>query len=205
MAPGDVVQNVAGVDVAYDRSGRWCAAAAAILSWPHLRVVGEAVRLGPVEAPYRPGDLAAREAGPILGALRDVAPPPDLVLVDGHGLAHPRRRGLACAVGEGIRVPTVGVAKEPLVGRWAPPLSARGAWAPVQDQGEMVGAVVRTRADVKPVFVSVGWGLTLTEAIRWILRLSPRYRLPEPLRAAHAWAGQALRKAPALTNAVLCD
>jgi len=193
VATGDALQKVAGVDVAYDRAGRRCVAAAVVLLSPTLTPLCEACWEGPVEAPYRPGLLATREAGPISRALARLSSLPDLILVDGHGRAHPRRWGLACAVGAKVRVPTVGVAKDPLVGRWDEPRPERGRWTPLEDRGEVVGAAVRTRARVKPVFVSVGWGVGLSEAVRWVLRLSPRYRLPEPIRAAHFRAGQILR------------
>ncbi|RMG94078.1 MAG: endonuclease V [Candidatus Dadabacteria bacterium] len=184
--------RIAGADCAYDPGGGRCAAAVAVLAVPALTVAEVSTWVGPVEAPYVPGRLALREAGPILRALAGLSKPPDLLLVDGHGKAHPERRGLACTVGEAAGLPTVGVAKDLLVGHHAPLPGARGSRVPLVDRGEVVGAAVRTRAGVKPVFVSVGWGLALEPAVALVLRVSPRYRIPEPLRAAHASAREAL-------------
>ncbi len=112
----------------------------------------------------------------------------DLILCDGHGLAHPRRFGLACHLGVLLDVPTIGVAKSRLVGTHGPVPEARGAWVPLRDGAETIGAVLRTRAGARPVYVSVGHRVSLETAIETVLRCAPRYRLPEPVRRAHALA-----------------
>ena len=127
-------------------------------------------------------------------ALRQLETTPDLLVCDGHGLAHPKRFGLACHLGVLTGVPTVGVGKTPLVGRWDEPGPARGDWAALTDGGETVGRVLRTQPRTKPVFVSVGSGIDLDTATRHVLALSPRYRLPETTRAADQLCRRALTR-----------
>lgn len=184
--PANPPRTVGGADAAYSRDDRIGRVALAVMRAPFD---GEPVCLASgefrVAAPYRPGRLAEREAGPVLELLEAVSVLPDVLLVDGHGLAHPRRFGLACAIGVAADLPTIGVAKSPLVGRFAEPGPERGSVAPVIDRGETVGAAVRTRTGVRPVFVSVGHRVSLETAVAIVLACSPRFRIPEPLRAAH--------------------
>ncbi len=120
----------------------------------------------------------------MLDALARLAEPPDLLLCDAHGLAHPRRFGMACHVGVLADVPTIGVAKSRYIGRHAAPGPERGAWTPLLDRGEVIGAVVRTRARVRPVYVSVGHRVGLATAIAYALACTAGRRLPEPVRRA---------------------
>jgi deoxyribonuclease V len=121
---------------------------------------------------------------------------PDLLLADGHGFAHPRRFGLACHLGVYLDLPTIGCAKSVLVGTCREPADRRGAYTALRDGGETIGQAVRTRPGVKPVYASVGHRVSLATARRWILRLAPRYRLPETTRAAHAEVNRLRRSAP---------
>ena len=135
-----------------------------------------------------PGLLSFREIPAALAALAVLACTPDLLLCDGQGLAHPRRFGLACHLGWLVDVPTIGVAKSRLLGDYGPPPAERGAWSPLWDRGELVGAAVRTRGGVKPLFVSPGHRVDVASAVRLTLACTDRYRLPEPSRAAHRLA-----------------
>jgi deoxyribonuclease V len=176
------VQRVAGVDAHYTVDGVW--AAIAVMTFPDLVLVQSAVIRRLPAFPYVPGLLAFREAPAILEVLNRLSEKPDLLLVDGHGLAHPRRFGLACHLGVLGDVPTIGVAKSRLVGTYQEPGIERGVWSELVDHGETIGAVLRTRSAVRPVFVSVGHRISLTTAIDLVLRCTGRFRLPEPIRAA---------------------
>jgi deoxyribonuclease V len=128
--------------------------------------------------------LSFREAPALLAALACLSLRPDLLFVDGQGIAHPRRFGLASHIGVLADLPTIGVAKSRLLGNFVPPDGERGASAPLMDRSEAIGAALRTRAHVRPVFVSVGHRIALEAALALTLRASPRYRVPEPTRLA---------------------
>jgi deoxyribonuclease V len=174
---------VAGLDVAYEPGTDRVAAAAACVDLDSLEVVDSAVVLDTVEFPYVPGLFAFRELPPLLKALAGLRTAPDLLLCDGQGLAHPRRFGLACHAGVVTGLPAIGVGKQAL-GHYDPPGPTRGEWAALLDDDEVVGRALRTRDEVKPVFVSIGHRVDLDLATDLVLRLSPRFRLPEPIRAA---------------------
>ncbi|NJP35871.1 deoxyribonuclease V [Micromonospora thermarum] len=193
VGPGPTAPaRVAGLDVAYAEGGDRLAAAVTVLDTATLTVVDEAVSVGRPAFPYVPGLFAFREVPALLDALRRLRTLPDLLVCDGHGLAHPRRFGLACHLGVVTGLPAVGVGKTPLVGTWSGPAERRGAWAPLVDGGEVVGGVVRTRDGVKPVFVSVGHRMSLENAIAQVLALAPRFRLPETTRTADRLCRDAL-------------
>jgi deoxyribonuclease V len=179
---------VAGIDVGFEERGRVTRAAVAVLGLPDLRLVESALAGRATAFPYMPGLLSFREIPAVLDALAALACTPDLLLADGQGLAHPRRFGLACHLGWLVDTPTVGVAKSRLLGAFSPPPEQRGAWAPLLDRGEVVGAAVRTRRGAKPVFVSPGHRVDVASAVRLTLACTKRYRLPEPSRAAHRLA-----------------
>ncbi len=183
----DEIRLVAGVDVHYLDAER-ARAVAALLRLPELELCEVAEVNVHVTFPYVPGLFSFREAPAVLAALQELSQAPHLILCDGHGRAHPRRFGLACHVGVVADCPTVGVAKSWLVGTYPAPPAEKGRWVPLVDGGEVVGAVVRTRANVRPVFVSVGHKVSLTSAVYLVLRCVGRYRLPEPLRWAHRLA-----------------
>ncbi|MFE0463254.1 endonuclease V [Kitasatospora sp. NPDC058965] len=190
---------VCGVDVAYDDEHDVVAAAAVLLDLATLTVAHRATAVGRVPFPYVPGLLAFREIPAVREALDRLPAAPDLVVCDGYGQAHPRRLGLASHLGVLTGLPTIGVAKSPFVFASADPAPERGSWTPLVDTatGEEVGRAVRTRAGVKPVFVSVGHRIGLAEAVETVLVLTPRYRLPETTRHADSLCRQALAEAVA--------
>ncbi len=187
------VRTVAGADAAYAPGDRALCAAAVLLDFPSLSLHRTVCVLDRVPAPYRPGFLGAREAPGLVRALARLRPPPDVVLVEAHGVAHPRGFGAACLVGVLLDLPAVGVAKERLAGTHGPVPPERGAWAPLMRQGEVVGAVVRTRAGANPVYVSAGHRVDLETAVALVLACTAGFRLPEPIRAAHRAGRAALR------------
>lgn len=182
------VRRVAGVDVGFPGGGQIARAAVAVLSFPDLRPAWHAVAELPVAFPYVPGLLSFRELPAVLAALARLAELPDLLLVDGQGLAHPRRFGIACHLGVLTGLPTIGVAKTRLVGTHDPVPDRRGAWVPLHDRGEVIGAVLRSRVGVRPIYVSVGHRLSLERAVEWVMACTGRYRLPQTTRAAHVLA-----------------
>jgi deoxyribonuclease V len=178
------VETVAGVDVSIRDD--MAQAAVAVLSLPDLEVVDEAIHRCEVPFPYVPGLLSFRETPPVLPALEQLSVTPDVLMTDSHGRAHPRRFGFACHLGLLLDRPTLGVAKSILVGEPDGALDdEKGSRVPLVDDGETVGAVLRTRTDVNPVYVSVGHRLTRDDAVRLTLDCSPRYKIPEPTRQAH--------------------
>lgn len=178
------VQYVAGVDVGFQESGSITRAAVAVLSFPDLQLKEHAIALRPTTFPYVPGFLSFREVPAVLDALEKVSITPDLILCDGQGIAHPRRLGIACHLGILIDLPTIGVAKSLLVGKHAEIPEVRGSWQPLVHKGETIGAVLRTRIGVKPVYVSSGHRVSLPTAIDYVMRCTPKYRLPETTRWA---------------------
>lgn len=175
---------VGAVDASHRRDTGITRAVAALLSFPALELRTWAATSRPTDFPYVPGYLSFREAPAILAALRRLRAAPDLLLVDGQGLAHPRRFGIACHIGVLADLPTIGVAKSRLIGTYDEPGGERGAWSPLVDRGEVIGAALRTRSGTRPVFVSTGHRVCLETAIALVLRCAPRYRLPEPIRQA---------------------
>ncbi|MCL7454196.1 MAG: endonuclease V, partial [Anaerolineae bacterium] len=145
----------------------------------------------PVTFPYVPGLLTFREGPSVVKALEELDTWPDLLIFDGHGLAHPRRIGLASHMGVILDRPSIGCAKSRLVGEHGEPDDDAGNWTPLRDGQEVIGAVVRTRAKVKPVFVSIGHRIDLNTAVDFVLRCTRGYRLPETTRYAHRLAGGA--------------
>ena len=189
------VRHVAATDLSPPNADGITHAAAVLVLYPGLSVVEWALADWRPTFPYVPGLLAFREAPALLAALDRLERAPDLLLVDGHGVAHPRRFGIACYVGLLTGVPTIGVAKGRLVGEHEEPGANAGDWTPLCHEGEVIGAAVRTRADTKPIYVSIGNRVDLQTAIAWALRCCRRFRLPEPLRQAHLAAAGRL-KAP---------
>lgn len=187
-------RTVAGLDSAYDDASGVVAAAVVVLDASTLATVDSAVAHGTVSFPYVPGLLAFRELPTTLGVLERLGAAPDLLICDGQGLAHPRRFGLACHVGVLAGVPTIGVAKNAW-GEYSEPGPARGDASDLIIDGEVVGRALRTRAGVKPVFVSVGHLIDLDTACAQVLALTPHYRQPETTRRADALCRQALRAA----------
>jgi deoxyribonuclease V len=175
-------RTVGGLDVHGERG------AVAVLGYPDLEWVSGATATRPVAFPYVPGLLSFRELPVLLSALHKLRELPDILLCDGHGLAHPRRFGLACHLGVWLDRPTIGCAKSRLCGTHNTVPTRRGARVPLLDQHTEIGAVLRTQSNVKPVYVSIGNAITLPQAADIVLSCAPRYRIPEPLRAAHHMA-----------------
>lgn len=180
------ITTVCGIDVHYAAKPKLSFAAAALLTLRSLRLELSALAAVPTHFPYVPGLLSFRETPAVLRAMSLLAPVPDLLLVDGHGYAHPRRFGIACHIGLLTGLPAVGVAKSRLVGRHAEPGPEPGDSTPLMDGDEVIGMVVRTRRGVKPVYVSVGHRVSLERAVALVLRCCRGYRLPEPVRLADA-------------------
>lgn len=176
------MNTVAGVDIAY-RQNRACAAVV-VFSLEDLKIMEEVVAVQPARFPYIPGLLSFREGPVILNALSRLKTAPDVLMFDGQGIAHPRRLGLASHIGLLTGIPAIGCAKTRLIGDYREPQRTKGSIADLTDAGETIGAVVRTRSGVKPVFVSIGHRMDLDSCIRIVLKSCRSYRLPEPLRRA---------------------
>lgn len=183
-----VVRTVAGTDVGFERGGAIARAAVAVLSFPGLELVDYAVARRPASFPYVPGLLSFREIPALLAALARLRVRPDLMLCDGQGLAHPRRFGIASHLGVICGIPSIGIAKSRLIGEHREPVQRRGAWVPLRDRGETIGAVLRSRAGTRPVFVSIGHRVSLPVAVRYVMACTTRFRLPETTRWAHRLA-----------------
>jgi len=198
---GDVDhQLIAGVDISVDRVSGTGTGAVVALSYPGLEVVAVEVVTDRIEFPYVPGLLSFREAPLVLAACEKLAVRPDLFIVDGQGIAHPRRIGLASHLGLFLDTPTIGCAKSRLCGVHVLPDDEVESHAELIDKDEKIGAVLRTRMGVKPVYVSIGHRISLQSAIYWVLACCRGYRLPEPTRLAHQAAGGNLKLEPVTTD-----
>jgi deoxyribonuclease V len=184
---------VAGVDISVNRFAKTGTAAVVVLRYPELNVVEISSVTQAVEFPYVPGLLTFREAPLILAAFEKLKITPDVVMVDGQGIAHPRRIGLASHLGLCLGLPAIGCAKSRLIGEYAEPGNVAGSYTELRDNGEVIGTVVRTKDGVKPVYVSIGHLVDLPSAVRLVLDCCRGYRLPEPTRLAHLAAGGNLR------------
>ena len=177
------VKTIAGVDVSI-RGDRF-QTAIVVVTLPDLRVIDKVVWSGDVPFPYIPGLLSFREMPAILPALEKLSVKPDVFMTDSQGIAHPRRFGLACHLGVMLDRPAFGVAKTRLTGHFVDPLPEKGNATPLEDKGEVIGTVLRTRTNIKPVYVSIGHRISLDEAVRLTMACCPRYKIPEPTRLAH--------------------
>jgi deoxyribonuclease V len=186
---------IAGTDISYLRERKLALGAAVLMSYPGLEVLETRTSALEVYFPYVPGLLSFRELPALLPALEALGREPDLIFVDGQGLAHPRGFGLASHLGVLTGIPTIGCAKSRLVGEAAEPGPEVGDWEPLLYQERTVGAVLRTRRGVKPLYVSVGHLVDLTDSLRIVLESLRGYRLPEPQRKAHAAAEGLKREA----------
>ena len=182
------VRHVGGIDIGFEDDGRVTRAALVVLRFPDLALVERVIVRQPTCFPYIPGLLSFREIPALLQALERVRIEPDVILCDGQGIAHPRRFGLASHFGVIADRPTIGVAKQRLIGRYRQPAQQRGAWSELKDKDEVIGAALRTRADAQPLFVSTGHRVSLPSAIDLVMACTPRYRLPETTRQAHRFA-----------------
>ena len=182
--PRRALRFVAGLDAAFSRDGERCIAGVVLWDRHERAAIEECVATRKLAFPYVPGLLSFREAPALLAALRKLRQPADVLFCDGQGRAHPRRFGLACHLGVLTGLPSVGCAKSRLIGDHGEPGPARGSRAALRDRGEVIGAVLRTRDGVKPLFVSVGHRIDLATAERLVLDCALGRRLPEPTRLA---------------------
>ena len=182
------IRLVAGIDVGFEAGNTVTRAAVAVLSFPELELVDYALAREPTRFPYVPGLLSFREIPTVLAALERLKEVPDLILCDGQGIAHPRRLGIACHLGVLIDLPTIGVGKSRLIGEHAEVPEERGEWVALRDHGELIGAVLRSRTRVKPIYVSSGHRIGLHSALEYVMACTGRYRLPETTRWAHRLA-----------------
>jgi deoxyribonuclease V len=183
---------IAGVDAAFD--GESVIAVASLFDYPSLFHVDDAVSRGEAAFPYVPGFLSFREGHAIISAVRKLKQLPGVIIVDGQGIAHPLGIGIASHIGVLLNIPTVGCAKSRLVGEYAEPGLEKGQWSPLMYKEERVGAVLRTRNNVKPVFVSPGHLIDLSSSIDIVLQSLTLYRLPEPIRRADHISRELARK-----------
>ena len=176
---------IAGVDISANKARGMATGAVVILNYPELRLVETKIVNGRLDFPYVPGLLSFRESPLILAACEKLTVIPDLILVDGQGIAHPRRMGLASHLGLFLNTPTIGCAKSRLCGNHKELSVEPGSYVELIDRGEIIGAALRTKLGVKPVYVSIGHKVDLPAAIYWVLDCCQGYRLPEPARLAH--------------------
>ncbi|THV43656.1 endonuclease V [Glycomyces buryatensis] len=181
---GHEFETVAGLDIAYDKDSDEAIATAVVMRRRDFEVLERSVARGRSEFPYVPGLLAFRELPLLLEAIGGLKILPDVFVCDGYGLTHPRRFGLACHLGVVLDMPAIGVAKNPPHLPVTEPRSSRGEWTAIKAGEEVVGCALRTRDDVKPIYVSVGHRCTLDTARNLMLDMAPEFRLPEPIRAA---------------------
>jgi deoxyribonuclease V len=192
------VRFIAGVDV---RSPVFShgegTAAVAVLTYPELEIIEVSVEHGEIQFPYVPGLLSFRELPLVIRAFEKLSVVPDLVLVDGQGIAHPRRFGIAAHLGLLLDKPTIGCAKSRLIGEYEEPGKEAGSSTCLKDNNETIGAVVRTKTSTKPVYVSVGHKVSLEQSVYWVRACCHGYRLPEPTRQAHLCTNKQPETVPA--------
>ncbi|MBI2832226.1 MAG: deoxyribonuclease V [Chloroflexi bacterium] len=189
---------LAGVDISVRKTSGTATAAVVVLDYPSLDLVETRVVSGEVSFPYVPGLLSFRELPLTLAALEGLSNTPDLIMVDGQGYAHPRRMGYACHLGLFVDTPTIGCAKSLLCGTHDEPGLEPGDYSEIKDEGEVIGAALRTKAGIRPVYVSIGHKIDLPHAIYWVRQCCRSYRLPETTRMAHLAAGGNLKESSAV-------
>jgi deoxyribonuclease V len=183
--PLHTFRTVAGADISYNRYSPILYACVVVLKLPELKVVEQQAVVVRTAFPYVPGLLSFREAPALLAAFRKLRRRPDLVMIDGHGYAHPRRIGIASHIGLWLDLPTIGCAKTRLTGTFRPPGPRAGASTALLDRGTVIGRVLRNKSEVAPIFVSVGHHIDLESALKAVRITTRRHRLPEPTRLAH--------------------
>ncbi len=185
---------IAGVDIAVNKRGEMATAAVVVLNYPELSLAETKVVKGNLGFSYIPGLLSFRESPLILAACEELSLTPDLVMVDGQGIAHPRRMGIASHLGLLLNVPTIGCAKSRLCGRHDSPGTEAGDYSELVDKGEVIGVALRTKPGAGPLYISIGHKIDLSDAIGWVLKCCRGHRLPEPTRLAHLAAGGNLQQ-----------
>lgn len=191
---------IAGMDISVSKAHGMATAAVVVLGYPELRVIETKVTHGKLDFPYVPGLLSFRESPLTLAACEELTVTPDLVLVDGQGIAHPRRLGLASHLGLLLNTPTIGCAKSLLCGECDEPGEKPGSYTEIMDKGETIGVALRTKLGTKPVYVSIGHKIDLQTAVYWVMECCRGYRIPEPGRLAHLAAGGTLEQGKSTTT-----
>ena len=175
---------IGGADVGFEQQGSITRAAIAVLSWPQLELVEYQIARVPTQLPYIPGLLSFREVPGLMAAWSKINQKPDLVLVDGQGIAHPRRFGVACHFGLQANIPTIGVAKSRLCGDEVLLAEEQGSYLPLMQNENQLGWVLRSKKCCKPLFISPGYKVSLSSSLEWAKQCLQGYRLPEPTRFA---------------------
>jgi deoxyribonuclease V len=191
--PKSPIRYVAGADISWDPATKLGFSGVIVYDYPGLREVDRAWAKGRASFPYIPGLLSFREGPLLLAAFERLKVKPDLVFLDGHGLAHPRRFGIACHMGLLLDCPAIGCAKSRLLGEFKLPGQRPGTSQPLQDHGDVIGSVLRTKAHTQPIFISIGHQISLKEAVRWSMGCCDGFRIPKPTREADRFVGN-LRK-----------
>jgi deoxyribonuclease V len=182
------INFVAGIDVGFNLKRKISKAALALLSYPNLNFIEATEAELTTVFPYIPGLLSFREIPVIIEALKKVNQQPDVILCDGQGIAHPRRFGIACHIGVLTGIPTIGVAKSRLIGEYHSLGLKKGSTVPLKHGDEIIGSVIRSRANVKPLFISIGHKLNLEKCLEIVWTCITKYRQPETTRWAHRLA-----------------
>lgn len=203
----DPVEYIAGMDIGFEDDGATTRAAVVLLKWdsataPDLTVVEQIVHREPTRMPYVPGLLSFREIPAALEAFKRLSVMPELIMVDGQGIAHPRRLGIAAHLGLWLDLPTIGIAKSRLYGKYGEVGETRGDWVPLRAGNDTIGTVLRSRAKVKPIFVSPGHRISLETSLDWVMRCLGRTKLPEPTRLADRLASRRGQRAKQLQNSL---
>lgn len=178
-------QTVAAIDCSFTRDKKHIISAVIVTALPGFEIIEQAHDISPLDFPYIPGLLSFREAPSCLKAVEKLQTVPEVFLIDGQGIAHPRKMGIAVHLGLFLDKPTVGCAKSRLIGEYEPPGPEKGSRAELRHKGQIIGSVVRTRDNVKPLYVSPGHLCTVENAVELTLATATKYRLPEPARIAH--------------------
>jgi deoxyribonuclease V len=195
LPPKQRIHTIAGADISWDPTTKMGFAGVIVYEYPGLREVDRTWANGRATFPYIPGLLSFREGPLLLAAFQRLKIKPDLIFIDGHGYAHPRRFGIACHMGLWQDIPTIGCGKSRLVGEFKDPTQRRGAHSSLRDKNEVIGSVLRTNPQTKPVFVSLGHRISLKQALRWTLACCDGYRIPKPTREADRFVAELRQQA----------
>lgn len=194
------VRTIGGGDAAYSKDGKFLFGAIAVLSFPEMEIIDTATADGKTFFPYIPGLLSFREGPILIETFQRLGLKPDVMIYDGQGIAHPRGMGFASHMGLWLDVPSIGCAKTPLVDQFVSPGLSRGSFEWIRRKGRKVGAVLRTKENVKPLFISPGHRIDLLTSNQLILESCKGFRFPEPLRKAHQLAERAARNAQGIED-----
>lgn len=175
---------IAGVDAAFSKDGNKVIGVACLYKYPEMILIEDSFTFTKASFPYIPGYLSFREGPAIIEAIKRLKTMPDMILFDGQGIAHPKGMGIATHIGILLDIPAIGCAKSKLIGGYKDPGSKKGIWSPLIYNGKTIGAVLRTKDNIRPIFVSPGHRIDLEGSIKIILNSTTKYRIPEPLRRA---------------------